>query len=776
MSVFFRFPVLGCLLSLLYPSTALAQNVVSVRSMGSVPGEADGVLEGAAVWIEGQSVGGFTDSTGTLVIGSLPEGRHRLHVASVGYHAQTLTVSFPLERPLTLVLQASGDLNAITVTGTLNEVRVRDAPVKAEVLSAQRIDVLLPRVSSSLIDAIPLVNGVREVVACGVCGTNSISINGLPGPYTAVLIDGMPVYGNLAAVYGLNGIPASAIDRIEVIKGPNSTLYGSEALAGVVNIVTLSPERQPLLSADFMATSHAELFGGLTWAPQWGKVPVLFSYNGTYANHFVDQDGDGFSDAPHLDRHSIFAKANIAGAGKRNSSVAVRYSYEDRRNGVSDFLDHRAYLDLRGNDSIYGESIVTRRWELFSSLWLWSAQDVKLDLSLSRHDQDSYYGADFYRAYQNIAFVNLTRNRVYGAHRILTGLGYRLQGYNDNTSATETSEGADKADLQSIPGLFAEDEWNIDSNWVLLTGMRVDYYRRHGWIASPRLNLKYAPTPNSVFRLNTGTGFRIVNLFTEDHAFVSGQREIVIAEELNPERSLSGNLNYNQQYTLSRGFGSIDVDVFYTHFFNKIAPDYSDPNTIVYANSPGFARTAGLGLNWNHSFAFPISWTLGGMLQSAQISEMNEDGKTTLSDLEFAPNWSGIFTLSYRRSGWSLGYTASITGPMKLPTVYDLDAQGNPLPDPRPTRSPVFARHTVQVQWNLRPDWMLYGGIQNLFDQIQSISPLVGYNDPNHPSGFSPYFDTSYAYAAGHGREFYLGLRWTLSADQKQQHPRTELP
>jgi len=754
----------------------LAQNVIRITSAGSTHNGAGQPLEGTAVWIEGQPEGGFTDHTGTIELGNVPQGLHRLQVSMVGFSARALLVTFPLSQPLTLALQPTGDLDAITVTGTLNEVRVRDAPVKVEVLSAQRMDVLLPRVSSSLVEAIPLVNGVREVVACGVCGTNSISINGLPGPYTAVLIDGMPVYGNLAAVYGLNGIPASAIDRIEVIKGPNSTLYGSEALAGVVNIITLSPERQPQWSADLMTTSHAEVFSGLSWAPRWGNTPLLISYNGAYSDYFVDRDRDGFSDAPHLDRHSVFVKATLPTANSKNWSVATRFYYEDRRNGVESFLENRAYRTLRGSDTVYGESILTRRWELFSSGIIWDAQNLKLDLSLSRHDQNSYYGADSYRAFQNIAFVNLTRNRTYGAHRILTGLGYRAQSYNDNTVATQGPDGTDVDEFQSIPGLFAEDEWQIDSNWVLLSGLRLDYYHRHGAIASPRFNLKYSPVRGSVFRLNTGTGFRIVNLFTEDHAFVSGQREIVIAESLEPERSLSGNLNFNREYTHSFGYGTFDADVFYTHFFNQIAPDYSDPNTIVYANSPGFARTAGLAVNWSHSFVLPLSTTLGGTFQSAQRSATDDRGHTTLAELEFAPRWSGIFTLSYRWSAFNVGYTANWTGPMTLPTVYDLDDQGQPLAQSRPTQSPVTARHNVQIQWSVRPDWMLYGGMQNLFDQVQSFSPLVGYNDPNAPTGFSPYFDTSYAYATGHGREFYLGLRWTLASDKKSQRPRAELP
>ena len=144
---------------------------------------------------------------------------------------------------------------------------------------------------------------------------------------------------------------------------------------------------------------------------------------------------------------------------------------------------------------------------------------------------------------------------------------------------------------------------------------------------------------------------------------------------------------------------------------------------------------------------------------------MTEKENGEKRDIEFAPSWTGIFTANYRHKPWdlTLAYTARLTGPMALPEVYDLDENGNPLPNPRPTTSSTFAIHNLQVAKDFRNGWSIYGGLQNIFDYVQPWSPLTGTNDPNANLGFSDSFDTAYAYSPIHGREVYLGISWSLA-------------
>ena len=730
-------------------------------------------VPGATVQIAGTTQGTAADSQGKYILKDLKLGLVTLEFRSIGFVPLKKEVNLKTGETLQIdvILEENNlGLDEVVVTGTMKPTFVKASPIKVEVITSEYLNTYIPAAASSVVEGLKLVNGIQEVVACGVCFTNSISINGLPGPYTAVLMDGTPMYGNLASVYGLNGIPNMIIDRFEVIKGPSSTLYGSEAVAGVINIITKDPDEQPLLSVDVMGTSHLESFGNLAVAPKIGKSKGFIGLNYAYINDFDDRNADGFGDMINLDRYSLFTKWDIHRESGKKFTIAGKYYYEDRRNGVAEFLENRNYRTLRGNDSIYGESIYTNRAEIFGTYELPIQENFRMDYSLSHHRQDSYYGADYYEAEQSIGFANFIWDKELNEHALLVGFTSRYQSYDDNTVATADSvsgELINQPDNQFIPGIFVQDEWAMNDQFTLLTGARLDHYGAHGPIFSPRLNLKYKAGDWTTLRGNFGTGFRIVNLFTEDHAFITGQRSVEITEELKPERSYNAAVNINHVFTLGNSQGMIDIDGYYTYFTNKIIPDYNDPNKIVYANTNGHAITKGIGVNLSQEFAFPLGFNLGFNLQEVTQTEPNEEGELETTDIEFAPKWSGVFTANYlwRKLQLTVAYTARLTGPMALPEVYDLDEQGNPLPHPRATRSEPFSFHNLQVTKDFSEKWSVYAGVQNIFDYIQPLSPLVGYNDPNTSTGFSEYFDTSYAFAPIHGREFYLGVKWNLIRD-----------
>ncbi|WP_420319193.1 TonB-dependent receptor [Ekhidna sp.] len=745
----------GIIICLLLPVMTIGQHTIK----GNVSFHGEG-FPGATVRLLETDYGAVTDAAGDFTITDLPEGTYTLEIRSVGFKMEKQEVAVPTTQNLQIELQESTlTMDEVVVTGTMQPTFVSQSPVKVEVITSKHLNTYIPAAATSVVEGISLVNGVQEVVACGVCFTNSISINGLPGPYTAVLMDGSPIYGNLASVYGLNGIPSMIIDRFEVIKGPSSTLYGSEAVAGVINIITKDPSTQPLLSADVMGTSHYESFGNFSYAPKIGNSNGFIGLNYAYINDFDDRNGDGFGDNINLDRISLFSKWDIHRPSGKKFSLSGKYYYEDRRNGVKEFLEDRNYRELRGSDQIYGESIYTNRLEIFGTYELPFSEKIRVDYSLSTHEQDSYYGADYYQASQDILFANLIWDKSRGGHQVTTGITSRYQTYDDNTIATENN-GSNHPDNQFIPGLFMQDEWKMSDSFTALAGARLDHYQDHGLIAAPRLNLKYKPGQWTTLRSNFGTGFRIVNLFTEDHAFVTGQREVIIEEELQPEESYNFSLNLNHIYTIGTSQGMLDIDAYYTYFTNKITPDYETDGQIRYANTDGFAVSKGIGMNLQQEFEFPLAFNLGFNIQDVTEIENNESRQ-----IEFAPEWTGILTANYNLKAWNtqIGYTARLTGPMALPVVFDLDENGDPLPDPRPTSSATFAIHNLQIAKTLKSGWSIYGGVQNIFDYVQPWSPLTGTNDPNANLGFSDSFDTAYAYSPIHGREIYLGISWSLA-------------
>ncbi|QSE97369.1 TonB-dependent receptor [Fulvivirga lutea] len=751
---------------IVFNSIVQAQTSIS----GKVLHEGEPIV-GATVQIVGTKTGAVADVNGYFKIENVESNEVSLEIRAIGYKPTTKTVKISSgeNQQLNINLEISNlGLDEVVITGTMQPKYITDSPVKVEVVTSNYMNTFTPAAASSIVEGIKLVNGIQQVTACGVCFTNSISINGLPGPYTAILMDGTPIYGSLASVYGLNGIPSMIIDRFEVIKGPSSTLYGSEAVAGVINVITKDPDKQPSFSVDVMGTSHLESFGNIAGTIKGEKASGFLGLNYAYINDFDDDNKDGFGDNINLDRYSLFTKWDIKRPSKKRFTIAGKVYYEDRRNGVEEFLVNRNYKELRGSDEVYGESIYTERAELFGTYQLNSLENIRLDYSFSTHNQDSYYGADHYKAEQHIGFANLVWDKPLDSHNLIVGLTNRYQSYDDNTVATRdsTSNGiVNKPDNQYIPGVFVQDEWQISKKFMMLTGVRLDHYNLHGPILSPRLNLKYKLGPWTSVRTNLGTGFRVVNLFTEDHAFVSGQREVEIQGDLKPEQSYNASININHVYTIGESQGMIDIDAYYTYFTNKIIPDYDTPNKIIYANTEGHAITKGLGFNVNHDFQGPLAISVGFNWQDVTQTEPNEFEELVTSDIEFAQQYSGVITANYefKRAGITLGYTARLSGPMALPEVFDLDESGNPLPNARPTESDPFYIHNFQVTKSFNKGWSVYGGLQNIFDYRQPISPLVGFNDPNANIGFSESFDTSYAFAPIHGRELYLGVRWNLN-------------
>jgi outer membrane receptor for ferrienterochelin and colicins len=738
-------------------SGAWAQHVISGQVMAE-----DLPVPFANVVLKGTAIGASADEQGRFKLTGIEDGAHVLLFSAISFRREEVKVTVAgkdIQLGSVNLLPDVLGLEEVVVSGTMKESFITASPVKVEVITTE----LLERTTSptNLMQALKLINGVQEVVSCGVCYTNSISINGFPGQYTALLVDGSPVYGNLASVYGLNGIPRQMIDRIEVIKGPNSTLYGSEAMAGVINIITKNPQDQPLIAADVRVTSHLETFGNIAWSPKMGKWNGTVGANVGFINLFEDDNGDGFGDIVNMERVSAFTKWTMKRKEGRQLQLMGKYYYEDRRNGVEAFLQDRAYRTLRGSDSIYGESIYTHRGEIFGTYQLPMRERIRLDFSASYHNQDSYYGADNYAAVQWIGFGNLVWNRAIRSHDLTAGLTARYQYYDDNTVAT-----AKEPERQFIPGVFIQDEWTLKPNvWQLLGGARLDYYDAHGPVFSPRINLKYRPGQWTTFRLNLGTGFKVVNLFTEDHAFISGQREVVLKDELQPERSYNAALNFNHVYTLGGSQGSVDVDGFYTYFTNRIIPDYGTPGQIIYANTDGHVQSWGISASVNHSFKFPVMVRLGFNYLNAKQTERNAIGQWETTSLPFASEWSGNGVLSYRwrKAHLEFAYTFNLIGPMQLPLVYDLDVMGQPLPNARPTTSKPFYLDNFQItyMWN-KASIRVFAGMENIMDYKQPISPLTGYNDPNANAGFSPFFDTSYSYSPIHGREMYVGVAWEL--------------
>lgn len=742
-------------------STAWAQ----AGSVGGVVSHQGLVLPFVNVMIVNTEAGTTTDQAGNFIIHNIPAGKHTLKFSGIGYQSQNISVNIQPNQPITIEVELAEDISQlaeVVVTGTMKEVTKMNSPIPVEVYAPS---FFLKNPTPNIFEALSLVNGVQPQINCNVCNTGDIHINGLEGPYTMILIDGMPIVSSLATVYGLAGIPNSLVKRMEIVKGPASTLYGSEAVGGVINIITKEPLLVPKFKTDVFGTTVGEYNLDLSSGFRVGKSASLIGVNYFHYDQKRDINNDNFTDVTLQKRISLFNKWTFHRASGKSFSLAGRYIHENRWGGELQWTPA-----FRGSDQIYAESIYTQRAELIGNYQFNTASPFFLDYSYNYHKQDSYYGIVKFFATQQVAFAQLRWSKKFGNHNLLTGIPIRYINYDDNTVGTSTRDGANDPDITFLPGIFIQDDIQLSDKITTLAGLRYDRHNVHGNIWTPRLSFKYSPNKNNTLRLTGGSGYRVVNLFTEDHAALTGSRDVELVSDLNPEQSWNVNFNYAHNIILSQGFVSLDASLFYTYFTNKIVGDFiTDPNKIIYDNLDGYAVSRGVTLNADVSLANSLKFISGITLMDVFQVQENELEETKIPQIQ-APRVSGTFTISYTlaKSQINFDLTGRITGPMYLPVVPN---------DFRPSMSPWFGLINLQVSKTITKQLEIYGGVKNLLNFIPK-DPLLHPDDPfdkrggkyfddtgnprpdTNPYGYT--FDTTYNYAPLQGARGIIGLRWTI--------------
>ena len=359
----------------------------------------------ASVRLEGTRIGVAANAEGMYRIEDVSAGTWTVVASIVGFvpFEQLVEVQGDGVTELDFNLEARPEaIEEVVISGTMKEVSKLASPVPVEVYSPAYFQA---NPTSSLYDALECVNGVRPQMNCSICNTGDIRIQGLEGPYTMVLIDGMPIVSGLGTVYGLNGIPSALIERMEVVKGAASTLYGSEAVGGLINVITKSSSDAPALSADVFGTTWGEVTADVAASVQLhDKVQGLLGVNAFHFGRRVDRNDDQFTDMPLQDRVSLFNTWSVDRENDRVMTLGGRYIYEDRFGGDMNWVE----ATHRGGSERYGESIYTHRWEAFGSYQLPTAERLMLQFSANGHRQNSVYGDVSYIAAQHISCLLYT--------------------------------------------------------------------------------------------------------------------------------------------------------------------------------------------------------------------------------------------------------------------------------------------------------------------------------------------------------------------------------
>ena len=713
-------------------------------------------LPGASVIISGTKIGTITDQYGNFTLNISKIKNPKIIISYLGHKSFSQKVNNYIKNIGSIELEIDDQLNEVVITGTLRPVSKLNSPVPVEVYTK---DFFKGNPTPSVFESMGIINGVRPQLNCNVCSTGDIHINGQEGSYTMVLIDGLPIVSGLSTVYGLSGIPQSLVEQVEIVKGPASTLYGSEAIGGLINLITKMPSNTPKLSFDSYTSGWGELNTDLGYKYNLkNKIQGVLGVNYFNYSNPIDNNNDGFTDLTLVDRISIFNKLNF----NDKLSVATRYIYEDRWGGQINWSNK-----YRGGEEIYGESIYTSRVEVFGKYNF--NKNLFFQFSFNDHEQNSVYGSTIYNAKQSISFGQLIWTKNLKNNSLLFGLAYRLTYYDDDTTATFNDVSfSNDAEITKLPGLFIQDEIKINDLNTILIGLRYDNNSIHGNIFTPRLNYKITDKEkSSILRLSIGSGYRIARVFTEDHAALTGARDVVFLNDLKPERSWNTNINYVKKIYAKQGYIlDFDSSIFWTKFSNKIVPNYdTNPNLIIYDNLNGRSITKGASISFNSLFNNGLRINIGATYIDSSIIENGEEFTPYLTE-----SFQGVWKVEkqFIESNYKIDLTGNIVGKMRLPRLGPLD--------PRTEFSPVFSIINLQITKSLK-NYEFYGGIKNLLNFTPAKNSIARSFDPFDKKVIfdqngnatqtieNPYaltFDPSYVYASNQGIRYFFGMRWSL--------------
>ena len=739
------------ILIVLFPLVTKAQKVV-----GKVFNSRQEPLAGANVYWMGATSGVRTNAAGTFELERSRDTLSRLVASYVGYFPDTIIITSPPPSEIVFQLQEKQTLSEIVIESQRAGVIISDHnPIKVEQITQTE---LRKSACCDLAGCFETQTTVQPQTTNVVTNAKELRILGLSGVYNQILLDGFPVIQGLTYTYGISSIPGTVVGNIYVAKGANSVLQGFESISGQINVETKEPDNTDQLLLNSYINSFGEKHVNANYAIKKKKWSNLTAFHMVQPASKVDRDEDDFLDLPLLTRYVLMNKWRYGNEKSWgwHSRIGVRFVRETRIGGQTGFDPDTD----KGSTSVYGQSVSIQQPEVWTKTGYRfnDKHSVTGFFSSFQQQQHSYFGTVRYQARQTNAYLNLQYELSYTTHQLKTGISYRHLQLNEQIDFTDlfivrNYDGVYRR-KERIPGFFAENTLRLAKDkltWIV--GIRGDHHNEFGFQTTPRTLVKYDITPTTILRANIGTGWRTVNLFSENIGLLVSSRNIIFAEALLPERALNMGINLTKKFQMaSQKFsGHVSLDLYRTSFQNQIFPDYdSDPTQAIIKNFNGKSISNGFQAEvllhaWN-ALEFKTGYNF------LDVFRILGNEKQLLP---FNPRQKLLTSVSYRPKEHPLQFDLNVHwyGTQRLP-----DTKSNPSNFQRPDFSDPYTVVNTQVTYTIKRV-EVYGGIENLFD-FRQRQPIISWQNP-----FSPFFDTSSVWGPTRGRELYVGLRFKL-ADQ----------
>ncbi|MFP2996743.1 TonB-dependent receptor [Spongiivirga sp. MCCC 1A20706] len=743
----------------------------------------------ASIYVQNGSEGTTANVDGYYKL-TLTAGDYTLVVQSQGYRTIKKYINVAKDENLTLNFALTEDvlgLEEVVLSATRNRVERKTTPV---VVSSIKPRLLKATQSITLADGLNFAPGVRVETNCQNCGFTQVRLNGLDGAYTQILLNSRPVFTSLLGVYGLEQIPTNIINRVEVVRSGGSALFGSNAIAGTVNVITKDPVLNTweigsnLAIIDSDALDRNVTFNVSTVADDLNSGITLY---GTYRNRDeYDANDDGFTEITELRNTTIGGKAFVKPNDRSRVSVNLNAIREYRRGGdrlnlapqftdITEELDHDTFIG--GADYEINSEDNTNKFQLYTSTSYTDRDSYYGGLGGARTRQDSITANNAFGSTKDLAWVNgLQYTKNFKNDDVITsGVEYNI------TNTEDIIPGYNRLIDQSVNsiGVYAQYEWKPSKKFTALLGGRLDNVIVDGDYTiggisrnvnisqtafSPRLTLSYLLTEELRFRGGYARGFRTPQAFNEDlHiSSVGGEPQFVIlSDDLESEFSnaFTGSLNYSKTVNLWQ------LDFLIEGFITQLKDPFTLVSTGAVLENGSILEEVRNGENakvFGSNFEFGVSpnpkwrFQLGGTIQRTKFEEeqllFESDGTPGENDIaieEFVrvPNLYGYLNASWLpNKKFNVDLTGTYTGEMTVPLVIS-DTGFLQLNEVNP-----FFDLNIKVESHIdfNDDFMVTfsAGVKNLFNSYQDDFDI------------GPTRDSDYIYGPNLPRTLFVGIKF----------------